>query len=213
MFSPNRKVPEWSKSHIVAPLSHFMEPRPYDATNVVSGDHDEPVRVMVVRYNGAADEAEEVVPKETSYGQLYPVEAGDIVISNIAATYGSVAIVPAELDGSVVSSEYTVLQARAPYDPKVLQLILRSPEVRSDILLSASGANRTRTRWDLIENIEIPYPSDAEATLIRAKVDEADEALRRAIQARLDAQQLAVSKLDLTSSTAETILEAFRPPK
>src|ERR1035441_10509663 len=87
-----------------------------------------------------------MLPSDGSYSKLYPVRAGDILISNIAASYGSMAVVPDDWDDSVVSSEYTVLRVRDGFDPAVVQLILRSPEIRSDVLLSSSGANRTRAK-------------------------------------------------------------------
>ena len=214
MFSPNRRVEAWrTAGWEVGPISQFLQPRKYNETSVVSGDSDDSVRVLVVRYNGDASEAEEVVPSEGSYGKLYPVSEGDIVISNIAASYGSVAVVPEQLDGAVVSSEYTVLEAKGGYDAKVLQLILRSPEVRSDILLSSSGANRTRTRWALMKDVEIPYPSGETLTRIQSELADAEAAAIEALRASREAEELTLSELSLRSETAATILSAFRPPK
>lgn len=214
MFEPGRKVNAWSASGFdVGPMSNFMNPRAYAAGEFVPGDSEETVRVMVVRYTGAADEAEEVVPKDGSYGKLYPVKTGDIVISNIAASYGSIAVVPPELDGSVVSSEYTVLIANGQYDPKILQLILRSPEVRADILLSSSGANRTRTRWDLMKDVFIPYPNSDTLKEVRKQIAAGERARREADEAFALAQKTTEQNLNLRSSTATTVLEAFRPPK
>ena len=86
MFRPGRKVETWKSPRTVARLQDLLEPRTYAEDEVVYGDSDEPTRVVVVRYNGRADQAEQVIPSETSYEGLYPVSAGDVVISNIAAT-------------------------------------------------------------------------------------------------------------------------------
>ena len=214
MFAPNRKVAAWVAAGLqIGALEDFVLPRSYDVTNTIDGDSDEAVRVLVVRYNGSASEAEEVVPSDSSYGKLFPVSAGDIVISNIAASYGSVAVVPPELDGAVVSSEYTVLRAKASFDPNVLHLILRSPEVRSDILLSSSGANRTRTRWNLMKSVQIPYPQGTTLLDIQEQIKQADEKQRAAKLATQEAESLTQTGLNLTSDTSATILAAFRPPK
>jgi restriction endonuclease S subunit len=180
---------------------------------VITKDHPEEVRVLVVRYEGVAEGGEEILPSEGSYARLYPVRAGDIVISNIAASHGSIAVVPPELDGCVVSSEYTVLKPKPGFDSIILQLILRSPEVRADILLSASGANRTRARWDLMQAIIIPYPGAAIIAQIKKLAQEADAAKRRAIAALEGARDQTETSLMLRSDQASVILAAFRPPK
>ena len=137
----------------------------------------------------------------------------DVVISNIAASHGSIAVVPEELDGSVVSSEYTVLEPLEGRDPVALQLVLRSPEVRSDILLSASGANRTRTRWSLIKDLQVPYPSKELLKTVRAHNDAADAAKRKAAAEREKARSTLEIDLLLRSEEADTVLAAFKPPK
>ena len=120
---------------------------------------------------------------------------------------------PEDLDGCVVSSEYTVLTARAGFDPVILQLILRSPEIRSDILLSSSGANRTRTRWNLIRNLRAPYPAPEVESSTRQMVERAEEAKREAAQLLRDSQSFILSQLQLETDDADLILAAFRPPK
>jgi len=166
-----------------------------------------------VRYDGGVDAGEEIYPADSSYSKLYPVAAGDIIISNIAAHYGSIAVIPDALDGCVVSSEYTVLTARPGYDPVVLQLILRSPEIRADILLSSSGANRTRANWVAMRQIQIPYPDGVTVERVKGLSETADEARRRADAAKRDAVEQIESNLELRSTDADTILAAFKPPK
>jgi type I restriction enzyme M protein len=117
------------------------------------------------------------------------------------------------LDGSVVSSEYTVLRAKDSYDPEVLQLIIRSPEVRADLLLSASGANRTRTRWELMKDLLIPYPNQELVTQVKQLVIDADHAKRRSIEILENARAILETHMLLRDETADTILAAFRPPK
>jgi type I restriction enzyme M protein len=214
LLTPGRKVEEWTEAGFaVIPLSAVAMERVYTEEEVITKDYPEEVRVLVVRYEGIAEAGNEILPAEGSYARLYPVRCGDIVISNIAASHGSIAVVPLELDGTVVSSEYTVLQPREGYDPVVLQLILRSPEIRSDILLTASGANRTRARWESIKHIKIPYPAVDVVSAIRALADEADEAKRRAAVMLERAREQTEKALLLRSEEATTILTAFKPPK
>ena len=214
LMSPGRQEEVWeAQGHTVHSLHEMLEEREYADHEVVTRDSPDPVSVMVVRYEGIAESAEELNPADSSYAKLYPVSAGDIVISNIAASHGSIAVVPEDLDGCVVSSEYTVLTARPGFDPVVLQLILRSPEIRSDILLSSSGANRTRTRWDLIRDLRAPYPTPAIVASVREMAERADEAKREANRLIQEARSSLQSQLQLETDTASMVLTAFKPPK
>jgi type I restriction enzyme M protein len=214
LMSPGRQEVVWqAQGHTVYDLRDMLEERVYTEDDVITRDSPDPVTVMVVRYEGVAEAAEELNPADSSYAKLYPVRAGDIVISNIAASHGSIAVVPDDLDGCVVSSEYTVLTARAGFDPIVLHLILRSPEIRSDILLSSSGANRTRTRWDLIRDLRAPYPTDEVVQAIREMAERAEEAKREAARLLQESRASIQRQLHLETDVASMVLTAFKPPK
>ena len=214
LMPPGRQETAWAEQgHSIYPLHEMLEERDYTDDDLVTRDSEDPVTVMVVRYEGIAEAGEEMNPADNSYAKLYPVHAGDIVISNIAASHGSIAVVPEDLDGCVVSSEYTVLIAGEGFDPIVLQLILRSPEIRSDILLSSSGANRTRTRWDLIQDLRAPYPTPEVVSSIRQMAERTEEAKREAAQLLRDSRTLIQSQLQLETDDANMVLTAFKPPK
>ena len=87
---------------------------------IVTKGNDEIVRQLIVRYNGDVDEGDEITAADSQYSKLYVVNTGDLVMSNIAASYGSIAVVPEELDGCVVSNEYTVLTTRQQFNAKDL---------------------------------------------------------------------------------------------
>ena len=141
-------------------LSDIVKAKEFDASAIVECDtHDGHVQLFTVKYDGTPMPDRVIFPRtETEYSQLYRVRRGEIVISNIAASYGSVAVVPSELDGLVVSKEYTVLKARNGYDARVIRALLRSPEIRAEMLLRSTGANRSRVRWEDVQDITFPYP-------------------------------------------------------
>lgn len=111
-------VGDWRHSGSYPPLSDFAEPKRFAGDDVVECQfHEEPEQLFTVRYDGTAVADRTILPRtETEYPQLFRVREGELVISNIAATYGSVAVVPPSLDGLVVSKEYTVLRIRSGYD-------------------------------------------------------------------------------------------------
>jgi type I restriction enzyme M protein len=214
LVSSGRQEANWATAGLnVYPLHEMLSERNFGDDDVITRDSPDPVTVMVVRYEGIAEAAEELNPADSSYAKLYPVRAGDIVISNIAASHGSIAVVPEELDGCVVSSEYTVLQASDGFDPIVVQIILRSPEIRSEILLSSSGANRTRTRWELIRNLHAPYPRPDVVQSVRHMVASAEAAKREAARLLEESRTTLEDALQLQTENALMILAAFKPPK
>ncbi len=214
LMSSGRKVDKWRKRGFrVLPLSEILDERIYQEDEIITKAQTDLIQVAVVRYNGVAEAGEEISPDEGSYDKLYPVYAGDILISNIAATYGSIAVVPPELEGSVVSNEYTILTVRDEFDPDTIQLILRSPEILSDILLSSSGANRSRVKWDEIKKIQIPYPDPNLVKQVQKDVTEAIRAKKQSIVSAESARDKIEENLLLTSDLANTILTAFKPPK
>lgn len=193
----------------VVDLKHFptddiIECQSYEGSSVI---------YLRVRYDGQAESGDEIYPTDTRHSKLYRVRTGDIVISNIAASYGSVAVVPSELDGHVVSTEYTVLTVRSGFNPLVVWSILRSEELRADMLLVGTGANRTRIRWETIKDLSFPYPSADVIGSMVARFSEADEAERRATVARNRALDELAAALHLDQEHARHILDAFKPPR
>jgi hypothetical protein len=64
-----------------------------------------------------------------------------------------------------------------------------------------------------MEDVQIPYPSAATAAAIAHKISEAERSRRVAEEAFAAAQSMTEEELLLTSETADTVLDAFRPPK
>ena len=134
------------------------------------------------------------------------------MISNIAATYGSVALVPEDLAGLVVSKEYTVLTVKPGYDARVIWALLRSPEIRAELLLRTTGANRTRVRWSDIHNIAFPYPDAGTAEKFIQRIESAEIARSKAQVEQREAIAALNAALSLDEDQAHLILDAFKPP-
>ncbi len=82
-----------------------------------------------------------------------------------------------------------------------------------EMLFAATGANRTRVRWSLIKNIELPLPSEKECKELDKALQEAEEKEKAAISAKEKAITMTEKSLSLESNLAKTVLEAFKPPR
>ena len=196
-------------------LSDVVEPKVFGDRDVINcRTHDTHEQSLIVRYNGTGEPGPVILPKtDTQYPQLFRVEAGDLVVSNIAATYGSVVVVPADLAGLVVSKEYTVLTVKQPYDARIVWALLRSPEVRAELLLRTTGANRTRVRWSNMGSIAFPYPAAGVAKKFIQRIEAAGAALAKAETEHRTAITELNAALSLDREEAQLILDAFKPPK
>lgn len=174
----------------------------------------EEVTYLVVGYDGFAREGETIQAADhRSSTTLFRVRAGQIVVSHINAVHGSICVVPEYLDGLVVTNEFTIFEAQPGYDPRVVWALMRSPEIRSEFLVKASGAGRTRVKWKTIAEIRVPLPDPVLAEAVVTDLRKAEDELRAAQQLRKDAQARIEAALMLASEKAVATLEAFKPPR
>ena len=174
---------------------------------------DELVTYLRVRYDGFCEAGEEVSTGDLGKKTLTRVEAGDLVFSHINAIHGAVGIVPSDLAGCVVTSEYTVCRSNGTLPTNVLWTLIRSFEARAELLLLATGIGRTRVKWEAFGKLRLPVPPKALQKRITSALDKADEAEALVAKLREDASTLAAAEMLLESERARTIVAAFRPPR
>ncbi|WP_462406690.1 N-6 DNA methylase [Gracilibacillus sp. Marseille-QA3620] len=214
LYEPNRNVDEWIANHYnVVNFADLVELVEFDERNtIVTRDSTEVVTYVRVRYDGYAEAGDTILASDSKYSKLYLVHEDDIVISNIGATYGATAIIPSELDGAVVTSEYTVLRPLENVSKYLVWLLLRSPEARANLLLSATGISRTRVKWENLANLIIPIPNIDVINNAIYYLSEAEEMLREVELKRRQARETFESAVDINNQVAKDILSAFKPP-
>ena len=206
---------DWRDTDATKLLSDVVEVKEIPSSDRIDCRlHEGHVQLFTVTYEGTPQRDRVIFPRtETEYPELFRVRQGDIVISNIAASYGSIAVVPPELDGLVVSKEYTVLRAKSGYDARLVRALLRSREIRAEMLLRSTGANRTRVRWEDIQDIRFPYPDEATARGFLRHLVNADAAKSRALEEEAAAADTLNELVESNDESASMILDAFKPPK
>ena len=215
LMKSGRMVETWSKNGIeVVSLDDLVSLKEFSDEDIIDTTaSDDLVTYLRVKYEGFAEAGDEIVTSDTNYDYLYRIHTNDIVISNIAASYGSVAIVPPELDGCVVTSEYTVLKSKEGVDPIIAWLLLRSPESRSEMLLTSTGISRTRVKWEILKTIKFPKPTPEIINQVVSLTNKANEAERLVLENRTKAKDALESPLNLNSDEAWKTLRAFKPPR
>lgn len=166
-----------------------------------------------VRYDGTVVRGDEIYAVDSSASKLYRLHAGDLVLSNINAINGAIGVVPKELDGLVVTNEYTVLQSNGILGIEVLWALLRSAGARADMILLTTGIGRTRISWDDISGLTLPIVDRDHIVEIEKAMSEIKEAEERARNLRERINGLVASELHMEDSTSQEILQAFKPPR
>lgn len=119
----------------------------------------EDFNILTIKYDGSCS-IEENRTSTSINGSGYIVEEGDIVFSNYNAYYGAIGYVSDEFAGSFASNSYTVLKPNNFDDGIYAWAVLRTAEIRADMLDSAIGMGRSTIKWEDIRSVQIPYLKD-----------------------------------------------------
>ena len=82
-------------------------------------------------HEGQAMRGERALGKEISYSWIGRAKTGDIVLSNINAVNKAICVLPPEMEGLLVSNEFTILRLKKrgekPWHPQYIWSVLRRP--------------------------------------------------------------------------------------
>jgi type I restriction enzyme S subunit len=153
-------------------------------------------QIGVKLWGQGAYERESIDGSQTKYKTLSLVEADDIIVNKIWARHGSVAVVPNNLAGRYVSSEFpTFVPIREKLEPRWFHWITKTSvfwEQCAEKSHGTSGKNRIRPERFL--EVKIPLPPLNEQHRIVARIEELaaliEEARGLRVKAREEAQTL-----------------------
>ena len=183
-----------------------------DETIVPADYPAERFRLLKVTYDGQCEVESERIGSAIKHNVLKRVHAGQIVFSKIRATDGAIGIVPAELDGAVVSqSSFMIFDAGKPKDTAYLWAVLRSHELRADMQSLSPGSSRYNTPWPEAGTLLVPWMSDERREAIGQRwIDMWDMARRAREESR--AAQAELDELGIESAESITRWQAAKAP-
>ena len=97
---------------------------------------------------------------ECNYTSARRVHGGDILISRRRTYRGAIVVVPAELDGALAISEFSVLRLHKGYDAGYVVEILRSSEFLKLMTIYSTGEMSGRLGERDLETLAIPVPTN-----------------------------------------------------
>jgi type I restriction enzyme M protein len=175
-----RFVSKWEESgYEVKQLSEIFTLVKANHTPKKDGE-DEEYHILTIKYDGYCSN-EEVRFGSDIKGKGTLVREGDIVFSQYNAFYGAIGYVSEEYAGSFASSSYIVLKPQDKVEGIYAWSVLRTTEIRADLLDSAVGMGRSPIKWDSIKDVKIPFLKERkEREEIANKVEKAWESIKKA---------------------------------
>ena len=122
---------------------------------------DEEIDILTIKYDGTCSAEEKRFGRDIK-GKGYLVKSGNVVFSRYNAYYGAIGVVSEDFENSFASNSYIVLNPKDEIDGIYAWTLLRTMEIRSDLLDSAIGMGRSTIKWDEIKNVRIPFASRTE---------------------------------------------------
>jgi len=169
---------------------------------IVMDDETEYALVTVKRRYGGVIAREILKGKAISVKSQFLVEANDFLVSKRQIVHDACGLVPAELTGSIVSNEYSVLTAKNGCDIGFFNYFTQQPCVSESFLQSSVGIviEKMLFKLDWWLKLAFPFPSFAEQQRIADCLSSLD--------ARLAAQ---VRKLNVLKTHKQGLLQRLFP--
>lgn len=126
---------------------------------------------------------EELLGSQSKAVALTPVRQGQFIYNRLFAGSGSFGVIPAELDGSWVSSEFPLFDVdRDHLDAGFLRLLFQQPATWERVAAECVGTTGSRMRWHerRFAEFEVDLPPLAEQRRVVDLVDAVDRAIRSA---------------------------------
>jgi len=136
------------------PLGHYLEVVKRPANLKDDKEYD---LVTVKRARGGVVRREHLLGKEISVKSQYNIEVGDFLISKRQIVHGACGIVPSYLDGSIVSNEYSVLNAKNKFELIFLKYLSESVHFQQTCFHSSIGVHIEKMIFKLDRWLKWPF--------------------------------------------------------
>lgn len=165
-----RYVQKWiDKGFEVKKLSDLFTPVYHNFKPQKDGETEE-FKILTIKYDGSCSNDEVRIGADIA-GKGILVEEGSIVFSMYNAFYGAIGYVSDDFAGSFASTSYIVLKPKDKTDAIYAWSVLRTTEIRADLLDSAVGMGRSPIKWENISDVQIPLVKDKrERTKVADKI-------------------------------------------
>ena len=163
LSKPGRFVGKWKQagyeikelSGVATPVENIIKPKDSEYAN-------NEYHILTITYEGRTKTEEIRKGKDIGYSKMKVVHAGDLVFSEYNSIQGAIGFITPEFEGALASGSYTVVRCENDIDTLYLWSIMRTTELRNEMLSSAIGVGRQTIDWSNISKIQVPFPDKNE---------------------------------------------------
>ena len=109
---------------------------------------------MTITYEGRPKTEETRLGKNINYKKMISLKEGDLVFSEYNSFNGAIGYITKDFEGALASNSYTVVRSKDLENSVYLWSVMRTTEIRCDLLSSAVGMGRQTINWIDIQKIE-----------------------------------------------------------
>lgn len=173
-FEDNRI--DYNDEYPVVKLSEVLRPHK-QMINIEDSQSYKRIRIRL--YNQGVVLRDTVLGSAIGTRRQNVVSAGQFVISKIDGKSGAFGVIPPELDGAIVTSDFLVFDIdKSKIDLEYLQLVMNSDQFLTLIRTSSSGTtHRQRTSLETLMDAPIPLPSIGKQEVLVASIKDTQQKL------------------------------------
>jgi type I restriction enzyme M protein len=170
-------------------------------------------RILTITYDGRCKADEIRYGRDINYSNMKIARTGDIVFSEYNAFHGAIGYITEDFDGTLASGSYTIVRCHNIEDSLYLCAILRSTEIRADLLTAAVGMGRQTISWDDIKNVEIPLLPKEQRIKISNQILVAWQKEKEAIESIASVRDLLNKEFNVESDESQRRFMESKPPR
>jgi type I restriction enzyme M protein len=174
---------------------------------------EESFRILTIGYNGRCRAEETRLGKHINYSTMIVLKEGDLVFSEYNAFNGAIGYITQEFEECLASGSYTVVRCDDKNISLYLWSILRTTEIKADLLTSAVGMGRQTIDWDNIKQVKLPLLSNDEINVVAKNILEAWDKEKQINQIYKNVQQTLHQSFSVESEESKIRFLQTKPPK
>jgi type I restriction enzyme M protein len=164
-----------------------------EVRDLIAIEDDQQYLRITIQYHGrGAVIRDSVRGSEIGTRRQKRVAEGDLVVSKIDARNGALALIPGELDGAIVTSDFPIFRPKATdqIDPRLFSYYLQYGPYADILKREAQGTtNRLRVSADDIRSLPVPHPSQEDQAELLERLERQEAVVRYGIHLRDIAQK------------------------
>lgn len=209
-YTKGRLAETWNFKHNVAYLEDLAM---LCKDRIRHKDHPtQEFKLMELTYAGQCKTAEAKKGMNIHKPFLQRVNDGDLVISRLNGFHGAIGFVTKKHDRYYVTNEYLVLRPKNFEMGKYLWSILRTTELRCELLSAAVGTGRQRITWDPIKTIQVPILKLEMLNTVTDNIDELWALEQSVIDKHNEITKILDNSFKVESVSSHERFEATKPP-